>query len=106
MRDRQDQSGDPMKFVLLSAILAAGVLSLGTAQASPELSKSAGCVKCHDIEKKKKGPTFKETAAKYKGKADAEAVIFKGITDPKGDHPEMKASAEDTKTVIKWVLSL
>lgn len=95
-----------MKTVLLSAVLAAGVLSLGTAQASPELSKSAGCVKCHDIEKKKKGPSFKETAAKYKGKADAEATIFKTITDDKGDHPEMKASADDTKTMIKWILTL
>lgn len=95
-----------MKTVLLSAILAAGILSLGTAQASPELSKSAGCVKCHEIDKKKKGPSFKDSAAKYKGKADAEAVIFKTITDPKGDHPEMKASAEDTKTMIKWILTL
>ena len=95
-----------MKTILLSAILAAGVLSLGAAQASPELSKSAGCVKCHDIEKKKKGPAFKDSAAKYKGKADAEAVIFKTITDPKGDHPEMKASADDTKSMIKWILTL
>ena len=95
-----------MKTALLSAILAAGVLSLSTAQASPELSKSAGCVKCHEIDKKKKGPAFKDSAAKYKGKADAEAVIFKTITDPKGDHPEMKASAEDTKTMIKWILTL
>ena len=95
-----------MKTLLLSAILAAGVLSLGTAQASPELAKSAGCVKCHDIDKKKKGPSFKDSAAKYKGKADAEAVIFKTITDPKGDHPEMKASPEDTKSMIKWILTL
>jgi len=95
-----------MKTLLISAILAAGVLTLGTAQASPELSKSAGCVKCHDIDKKKKGPSFKDSAAKYKGKADAEAVIFKTITDPKGDHPEMKASPEDTKSMIKWILTL
>lgn len=94
-----------MKTMLLTALLAAGVLALGTAQASPELSKSAGCAKCHDLEKKKKGPPFKETAAKYKGKADAEATIFKTITDPNGDHPEMKASAEDTKTMIKWILT-
>ena len=95
-----------MKTLLMSAILAAGVLSLGTAQASPELAKSAGCVKCHDIDKKKKGPSFKDSAAKYKGKADAEAVMFKTITDPKGDHPEMKASPEDTKSMIKWILTL
>jgi cytochrome c len=94
-----------MKTILFSAVLAAGVLALGTAQASPELSKSAGCAKCHDLEKKKKGPSYKESAAKYKGKADAEATIFKSITDPNGDHPEMKASADDTKTMIKWILA-
>ena len=33
-------------------------------------------------------------------------MIFKSITDPKGDHPEMKASPEDTKTMIKWILTL
>jgi cytochrome c len=94
-----------MKTILVSAVLAAGVLALGTAQASPELSKSAGCAKCHDLEKNKKGPAYKESAAKYKGKADAEATIFKSITDPNGDHPEMKASADDTKTMIKWILA-
>lgn len=95
-----------MKLVLISAFIAAGVMAAGAAQASPELSKSAGCVKCHEIDKKKKGPAFKDSAAKYKGKADAEATLFKTITDPNGDHPEMKASPEDTKTMIKWILTL
>ena len=96
-----------MKAVLLSAIVSAAVLSAGMAQASPELAASAGCAKCHDMDKKKKGaPGFKETAAQYKGKADAEATILKKINDPKGDHPEMKASQDDIKSVVKWVLSL
>jgi cytochrome c len=95
-----------MKLVLISALVAAGVLATGAAQASPELSKSAGCAKCHEIDKKKKGPAYKDSAAKYKGKADAEATIFKTITDTNGDHPEMKASPEDTKTMIKWILTL
>lgn len=96
-----------MKAVLTSAIVAVAVLSAGMAQASPDLAKSAGCVKCHDMDKKKKGaPGFKETAANYKGKANAEATILKKINDPKGDHPEMKASQDDIKSVVKWVLSL
>ena len=95
-----------MKAVLLSAIVTAAVLATGAAQASPELAKSAGCTKCHELDKKKKGPSFKDSAAKYKGKADAEALMLKAITDPNGDHPEMKASPEDTKTIIKWILSL
>jgi len=95
-----------MRFVLMSVIAAAALVSAGLAQASADLAKSAGCTKCHDMDKTKKGaPGFKETAAKYKGKADAEAVILKNITNAKGDHPEIKASPEDTKTVVKWILT-
>lgn len=92
-----------MKAILIAPLVAAGVLFVGTVQANPELA-NANCGKCHEMDKKKKGPAYKETAAKYKGKADAEATIFKAITDPKGDHPEMKSKPEDTKAVIKWVL--
>jgi cytochrome c len=92
-----------MKSVLIASLVAAGVLFAGAAKASPDLA-NANCGKCHEMDKKKKGPSYKSTAAKYKGKADAEATIFKTITDPKGDHPEFKAKPEDTKTVIKWIL--
>lgn len=95
-----------MKSTLLPLLLAAGLVAAGAAQASPELAKSAGCAKCHEMDKTKKGaPGFKESAAKYKGKADAEMTMFKKVTDPKGDHPEMKASEADTKTMIKWILT-
>jgi len=96
-----------MKAVLMSAIVAAAVMTAGMAQASPELAKSAGCAKCHDMDKKKKGAAgFKEIAVQYKGKADAEATILKKINDPKGDHPEMKAKPEEIQSVVKWILSL
>ncbi|MDH4061168.1 MAG: cytochrome C' [Aquincola sp.] len=92
-----------MKTILIATLLAAGVLLAGTARANPELA-AANCGKCHEMDKKKKGPAYKVTAAKYKGKADAEATMFKFVTDPNGDHPEMKAKPEDVKTVIKWIL--
>ena len=92
-----------MKRVLIASFIAAGVLFAGAAQASADLA-NANCGKCHEMDKKKKGPAYKVTAAKYKGKADAEATMFKFVTDPNGDHPEMKAKPEDVKTVIKWIL--
>ena len=76
-----------MKVTLLSAAIAAAMLTAGMAQASPDLAKSAGCAKCHEMDKKKKGPAYKVTAAKWKGKADAEAEMFKLITDPKYASP-------------------
>jgi ubiquinone/menaquinone biosynthesis C-methylase UbiE len=39
------------------------------------------CAKCHSVDKKKDGPAFKVTAAKYKGKADGEAMR---VTKPGG----------------------
>jgi cytochrome c len=94
-----------MKTILLTAILAAGVLALGTAQASPELSKSAGCAKCHDLEKKKKGPRTRRAPPSTRARPTRRRRSSRAITDPKGDHPEMKASADDTKTMIKWILT-
>ncbi len=92
-----------MQKLLAASLVAAGVLLAGAAQANPDLAK-AQCGKCHEMDKKKKGPAYKETAAKYKGKADAEATIMKAIFDPKGDHPEMKASQDEARTVVKWIL--
>ena len=96
-----------MKAFLFSAIVAAGVLAAGAAQAQtvPDVAKT-NCGKCHELDKKKKGPSYLDTAKKYKGKADAEATMFKIVTDPKGDHPEMTAKPEDVKTVLKWILTL
>jgi cytochrome c len=92
-----------MKAVLIAAILAAGVFSVGVARADMEAAKKAGCMKCHEVDKKKKGPAFQESAKKYKGDADA---MYKAMTDPKGDHPELKNSPDEIKAVLGWVKTL
>jgi len=88
------------------AIVATAILGFagGIAIASPELAKSSGCMNCHDVETKKMGPSFKSIAAKYKGQADAEAKVTAAISDGK-KHPATKGSADDKKTLVKWVLS-
>ena len=91
-----------MKAILVTAIVAAGLFAAGAAQANAELAEKQ-CGKCHQMDKKSKGPTYKAIASKYKGK---EADAIKAATDPKGDHPEMKAKPEEVQTVIKWVLTL
>jgi cytochrome c len=92
-----------MKSLIVASFVAAGVLFAGAAYANADLA-AANCGKCHEMDKKKKGPAYKATAAKYKGQADAEAKLFKFVTDPSGDHPEFKGKPEDVKTVLKWVL--
>ena len=90
-----------MKLLIVCAMLSIGLLATGAARASADLA-NANCGKCHEMDKKKKGPSYKAMAAKYKGN---EAGAMKAITDPKGDHPEVKAKPEDVTTVVKWMLT-
>ena len=51
------------------------------------------------------GPAFKEIAAKYKGKADAAATLEAKLASAKG-HPAVKTSADDVKSLVKWILAM
>jgi cytochrome c len=67
-------------------VAAGGLLAVSFANAAVDadaaqaLLKKSDCFKCHAVDKKKDGPSFKETAKKYKGKADAEDKLFKHVT--------------------------
>lgn len=86
--------------VLFAAMAAAGVLLAGPVNASVLTDK--GCVKCHDAEKKKMGPSVKDLAAKYKGKGEEAALLAK-LKDGKG-HPKSKESEADLKAAIAEML--
>ena len=88
--------------MVFAALIALG--AAGAASAQEALAKSSGCLNCHAVDTKKVGPAFKDVAAKYKGKADAEATLAAEVSGGKG-HPPVKASPEDVKTLVKWVLS-
>lgn len=92
---------------LTVAIVAAAALATGglaIAQDGEAIAKSSGCLNCHAVDTKKMGPSFKEIAAKYKGKADAEATLSAKLSGAKG-HPEVKAKGADLTAVLKWVLA-
>lgn len=97
--------GAMMRTAIVAGLLVAGFALSGPVSASADLAKSSGCMKCHDIDKKKMGPGFKDVAAAKKGKADAEAAMVAKITGGK-DHPPIKASEADVKTLVKWVLAM
>lgn len=84
------------------------------ASAAEALLKKSGCFKCHAAEKKKDGPSFKETAAKYKGKADGVDKVTKHITtNPKikvdgveETHDALKTKdAKEIGNAVAWILS-
>jgi len=93
-----------MKLIVITALASIGLAASGAATAQEALAKSSGCLNCHAVDSQKIGPAFKEVSAKYKGKADAEATLVAKVSGGK-DHPTVKASADDVKTLVKWVLS-
>ena len=94
-----------MKRITLVVLAGLALAGAGAASADEALAKSSGCLNCHNVSGAKKvGPSFKDTAAKYKGKADAEATITAKLADAK-KHPATKAKPEDVATLVKWVLT-
>ena len=88
-----------MKAVL--AILAvAGALAIGVVQAQVP----AKCAGCHDMDKKKVGPAFKDAAAKNKGNKDAAAAIVAKMKEGKG-HPKLAGTDAELKAAVDTALS-
>jgi cytochrome c len=94
-----------MKSVLIAALAAAGLLLGGVAQASPDKANAAGCMKCHDVDKKKMASSFKDIAAKNKGNKDYVNAAVTKLTSGSG-HPKVAASEADVKAVMDWVMTL
>ena len=90
--------------IVLTASFVLGPAAAGLGLASEELAKKSGCMGCHDIDKKKAGPSFKDISKKYKGNAEAEAKLVATLAEGK-KHPPVKASEDDRKALVKWVLS-
>jgi cytochrome c len=83
------------------------------AQAEALLKKS-GCMKCHAVAAKKEGPSFKDVAAKYKGKPEGAAAVTRQITaNPKMTvdgrqelHDALKTKSDaELKNAVAYILS-
>ena len=94
-----------MKHVVTAALTAASLMIGGVAHASADMASSAGCMKCHDVEKKKMGPSFKDIAAKNKGNKDYVNAAVTKLTSGSG-HPKVTASEGDLKKIMDWVMTL
>jgi cytochrome c len=89
--------------------------------AAKTLAEDSKCFKCHAVDKKKDGSSYRDIAAKYaekyKGKpADAEARAIEHITsgemvkfDDGHEEKHKKVKSEDMeeiKNLVGWILSL
>lgn len=103
-----------MKSIIVS-LAVAGLMVAGNAMAvdMPAEGK-AKCAACHSIEKKAVGPAWKDVAAKYAGKADAEATLVANITKggafgwKMGSMPAKGLGANDAQiaSLAKFILTL
>jgi len=94
-----------MKATLL-VVAAAGMLAAGAvnAQSGADVLKAKGCLGCHEMDKKKVGPGFKDVAAKYKGNKDAPGTLVSKLKEGKG-HMKIAATDAELKAAVDYVLS-
>ena len=94
-----------MKAALL-VLAAASTLAASSAyaQSGADVMKAKGCLNCHEADKKKVGPAYKEVAAKYKGNKGAEAQLVAKLKEGKS-HPKVAASDAELKAAVRQVLA-
>ena len=100
-----------MKAVYVAVMAAAGIVMAGQAQADEALAKAKNCMACHAVDKKMVGPAYKDVAAKYKGDANAPAMLATKIkAGGKGvwgqiPMPPNNVTPEEAKKLATWVLT-
>jgi cytochrome c len=94
-----------MKALYIALAVAVGAASGAVlAQSGQDVLKAKGCMGCHDVDKKKVGPSFKDIAAKHKGDKSKAAAIAARIKEGKG-HPKSAASEAELKAAVEQILS-
>ncbi|HEU4925337.1 MAG TPA: c-type cytochrome [Burkholderiales bacterium] len=87
--------------VLVIAAAAALAAGAAYAQSGADVLKTKGCLNCHEADKKKVGPSFKDIAAKSKGK---QAELVAKLKEGKG-HPKITASDAELNAAVQSVLA-
>ena len=101
-----------MKIAIIASV-AAGLLVAAPVMASQELAQKKNCLACHAVDKKLVGPAYKDVAAKDKADKGAEAKlaekVVKGGSGVWGQvpmPPNPQVSADEAKTLVKWILAM
>ena len=104
-----------MKSLALFLVAAAASLSTPAALAADaqQLLKDKACLACHIIDKKLVGPSYKEVAAKYRSRKDAEAYLVAkikegstGVWGPVPMPPNGTVGDDEAKTLAKYILTI
>ncbi|MBB1596330.1 cytochrome C [Achromobacter sp. UMC46] len=87
-------------------------LAPGGDLAGARLASSGTCVACHAADRKMIGPSYQDVAAKYRGNADAHALLVQKIRKGGGGTwgampmpPNPAVSDDDLKRIVDWILA-
>jgi cytochrome c len=97
-------------------VLSASAFAEVDAVAAKKLARKDHCLRCHDVEKKKEGPSYRAIAYKYKGQPEAAEKLYKHITSGldkvklSDGHEEFhkvdqKTSEAELRNLIAWILA-
>ena len=85
----------------------------GAARADYDLVLKKNCLACHQLDKRKYGPNFKEIAARYADQKNAADVLAKkirsggtGVWGVDVMPPQPQVSAKEARALATYVLSL
>ncbi len=99
--------------VMFSAAVLALASSAAFAADAQQLLKDKTCLACHTLDKKLVGPAYKDVAAKYKARKDAEAYLAKkireGSTGVWGQipmPPNTTVKDDEAKVLAKYILGV
>jgi cytochrome c len=107
---------NPRVFPALSVMIVS--LAAGPAYASADLAKAKGCLACHQEQANHLGPSYKNVAAKYKGRKDAVDYLAGAIK--KGNlgqasvwnmpalkqMPPNNVTEAEAKTLAAWIMTI
>ena len=102
-----------MKYTIISALFALALPGVALAADAQQLLKDKACLSCHQLDKKVVGPAYKDVAAKYKARKDAEAYLVSkikggstGVWGPIPMPPNGTVNDDEAKTLAKFILTV
>ena len=102
-----------MRIALPSIAVIGLSCAAGPVHADYDLVLKKNCLACHQIDKRKYGPNFKEVAAKYADQKNAAEVLAKkirrggtGVWGQDVMPPQPQVSPAEAAALAKYVLSL
>lgn len=91
--------------ILVVSFHSAAIAQKVDVEQAKSVAKKSGCLNCHDLEKKKVGPSLKDSAAKFKGK-DAAALAASVKSKPVHAAALKQTGDKNLSLVSEWILTL